>query len=254
MFQDCHHFRVVVSQILFAAAQDMLRLSDNLVKQNQCLTITWFGSYFWNISCPEDFGKMCGCKDHEEYHSLRLKNQELNYNVVPGILESFYFCLFVCLFVCLFFLDLKFFFLCVSLSFHSSFHPGFSQVEYFDSHEQRGFRREESKGTGVDSPFGVFRRVFVETPGATWSSRSFLLLWGRARVEVAVRTLADMLFVAAEKLKNLQCSKKKKVDKVEIVESWPATPPLATVCLLFHIGMRWMSFVARSQCCCWGSS
>ena len=59
--------------------------------------------------------------------------------------------MFVCLFACLFFLDLKFF-LCVSLSFHSSFHPGFSQVEYFDSHEQRGFRREESKGSGVDLP------------------------------------------------------------------------------------------------------
>ena len=118
MFQDCHHFRVVVSQILFAAAQDMLRLSDNLVKQNQCLTIRWFGNYFWNISCPEDFGKMCGCKDHQEYHSLRLKNQELNYNAVPGILESFFvslfvslfLCFFVCLFVCLSVLDLKFFF------------------------------------------------------------------------------------------------------------------------------------------------
>ena len=182
---------------------------------------------FGTFSCPEDFGKMCGCKDHEEYHSLRLKNQELNYNSCAGHLRKLLL-LFVCLFV---FLGPEVFFLCVSLSFSiRRFTRVFLRWNTLTPTSSEVFGEKRAKAPGSTRRLEFFRRVFVETPGATWSSRSFLLLWGRARVEVAVRTLADMLFVAAEKLKNLQCSKKKKVDKVEIVESWPATPP-ASYCM-----------------------
>ncbi len=126
----------------------MLRLLEHYCWIKINVSLSWFGNYFWTISCPETSGKMCGKKPPgiscTEAQKSGAQLQRCAWHLRKFLL----------LFVCF---SWTWRFLLVRLKkiwkttppcfnhpvFH--FHP---QVEYFDSHEQRGFRREESKGRG----------------------------------------------------------------------------------------------------------
>ena len=109
------------------------------------------------------------------------------------------FCLFVCLSVCLFVCLLVCFswtwsffcaFLCLSIL---RFTRVFLRWNTLTPTSSEVFGEKRAKAAG--STCRCFSSSFRWNSGRDVEQPEFLLLWGRARVEVAVRTLADMLFV-----------------------------------------------------------